>query len=40
MIKWVLFETRLGNLVLALFEQLTGLALVDVEQLKQEPATE
>jgi len=28
-VKWFLFQTRLGELLLALFEQLTGLAIVD-----------
>ena len=39
MIKRLLFETRIGDLVLALFERLTGLALVDAARLKREPAT-
>ena len=39
MIKWLLFETCIGDLLLALFERLTGLALVDAAQLRQEPAS-
>jgi hypothetical protein len=27
--RWFLFETRVGDLFLYLFEQLTGLAIVD-----------
>lgn len=27
--RWFLFETRLGDLLLYLFEALTGLAIVD-----------
>jgi hypothetical protein len=33
MIRWFLFETRIGDLVLYLFEALTGLAIVDQEYL-------
>lgn len=33
MMRWFLFETRLGDLVLYLFEALTGLAIVDQEYL-------
>ena len=29
MVKWFLFQTRLGDMLLCLFEQLTGLAVVD-----------
>lgn len=31
MIKWMLFETRLGGLLLALLERKAGLAVVDAE---------
>ena len=34
MLKHWLFETRIGDLVLALFERLTGLAVVDLGQLE------
>ena len=34
MLKRFLFETKLGDLVLRLFERLTGLALVDLEVLE------
>ena len=34
MLKKLLFETRLGDLVLALFERLFGLAVVDLGQLE------
>ena len=34
MLKRLLFETRIGDLVLALFERWTGLAVVDVGQLQ------
>ena len=34
MIKKFLFETQLGDWLLALFERLTGLAVVDVESLE------
>jgi hypothetical protein len=33
MLKWLLFETRIGSRLLALFEQATGLALVDADWL-------
>ena len=29
LVKWFLFQTRLGDMLLALFEQLTGLAIMD-----------
>jgi hypothetical protein len=32
-LKWLLFETRIGSRLLALFEQVTGLALVDADWL-------
>lgn len=31
--KKLLFDTRLGNKLLALFERITGLALVDADDL-------
>lgn len=31
MIKWFFFETVIGDLVLALFERLTGLALIEID---------
>lgn len=34
MVKRWLFETKLGDLVLRLFERLTGLALVGLEELE------
>ena len=34
MVKRFLFETKLGDLVLRAFERLTGLALVDLEELE------
>ena len=34
MVKWLLFETRLGDRLLALFERLTGLAVVEVERVE------
>jgi hypothetical protein len=34
MVKRFLFETKLGDLVLRVFERLTGLALVDLEELE------
>jgi hypothetical protein len=34
MVKRFLFETRLGDLVLRTLERLTGLALVDLEELE------
>jgi hypothetical protein len=33
MLRCLLFETRIGSRLLALFEQVTGLALVDAEWL-------
>jgi hypothetical protein len=33
MLKWLLFETRIGSWLLALLERTTGLALVDAEWL-------
>lgn len=33
MLRWLLFETRIGSRLLALFEQVTGLALVDADWL-------
>jgi hypothetical protein len=33
MLKWLLFETRVGSRLLALLERTTGLALVDAEWL-------
>jgi hypothetical protein len=33
MLKWLLFETRIGSWLLALFEEVTGLALVDADWL-------
>jgi hypothetical protein len=33
MIRWFLFCTRVGDLFLYLFEELTGLAIVDREYL-------
>ena len=33
MLKWLLFETRIGSRLLALFEQATGLGLVDADWL-------
>ena len=33
MLKWLLFETRVGWRLLARFEQVTGLALVDADWL-------
>lgn len=32
-IKWALFKTRLGDQLLALFERVTGLAVVDAQEL-------
>ena len=40
MIRKLLFETRIGDLLLAAFERLTGLAIVPVEQLAGEPESE
>jgi hypothetical protein len=34
MLRRFLFETKLGDLVLWLFEQLTGFALVELEELE------
>jgi hypothetical protein len=34
MVKWWLFETKLGDMVLRAFERLTGLALVDLQDLE------
>jgi len=34
MVKRFLFDTRLGELVVRLFELLTGLGLVDLEELE------
>jgi hypothetical protein len=34
MVKRFLFDTRLGELVVRIFERLTGLALVDLEELE------
>ena len=34
MIRWLLFETRVGDLVLTLFERVTGLAIVDLAELE------
>ena len=31
MVRWLLFETWLGDRLLALFERLTGLTVVDVQ---------
>lgn len=39
MLKWLLFETRFGSWLLALFEQTTGLALVDAEWLGHQPSS-
>jgi len=36
--KKLLFETRIGDKLLALFERLTGLALVLAEDLKRQAA--
>ena len=33
-LKLAIFETRIGEWLLALFEHLTGLALVDLEMLQ------
>jgi hypothetical protein len=33
MLRWLLFETRVGSRRLARFEQVTGLALVDADWL-------
>jgi hypothetical protein len=35
-VRWFLFETRLGDRLLALFERLTGLVVVEVESLESE----
>ena len=36
MIRKLLFETRIGDVPLAVFERLTGLAIVPVEELRGE----
>jgi hypothetical protein len=33
MLRWLLFETRIGSRLLARFEQVTGLALADADWL-------
>jgi len=39
-IRWLLFETRLGELLLAILERKVGLAVVQVEWLAAHPAGE
>jgi len=39
MLKRLLFETRIGDLILALIERLTGLAVVELVTLHDHPAT-
>jgi hypothetical protein len=34
MVKWLLFETRLGDRLLALLERLTGLAVVEASSIE------
>jgi len=38
MVKWFLFETWLGDRLLALFERVTGLAVVEVAILESRDA--
>ena len=33
MVKWFLFETRIGDLLLTFVERVTGLGIVPIEQL-------
>ena len=40
MMKWLLLETRLGDLLLVLLERWTGLAVVPIEDLGGEPGAE
>jgi hypothetical protein len=34
MLRWFLFETKLGGLALRLFERVTGFALVELKELE------
>ena len=36
MLKWLLFETRIGDRLLAALERLTGLALIEIGTLDLE----
>ena len=37
-VRWLLFETRLGELLLTILERKIGLAIVEVEWLAAQPA--
>ena len=37
-VRWLLFETRLGELLLSILERKVGLAVVQVEWLAAQPA--
>jgi hypothetical protein len=39
-VRWLLFETRLGELLLTILERKVGLAIVKVEWLAAQPAGE
>jgi len=34
MVRWLLFETRIGNWLLSVWERATGLAVIDAEELQ------
>jgi hypothetical protein len=38
LVRWFLFETRVGELLLALLEKTTGLAVVQAEWLGTQPS--
>jgi hypothetical protein len=40
MIRWLLFETRLGEVLLVLLERHVGLALVQANWLAEQPSGE
>jgi len=39
-VRWLLFETRLGELLLTILERKVGLAVVQIEWLAAQPAGE
>lgn len=38
LVRWFLFETRVGELLLVLLEKTTGLAVVQAEWLSSQPS--
>ena len=40
LLRWFLFETKAGEMLLSLFERATGLAVVSVEWLETQPSGE